>query len=212
MTTQPTPQQWQQFGAAVTQMKTAVDALQAHVENLCGLFMDSCRGWDRLKEDLQGLVHGMVQDGKTVDKALASTLLHGEGDEPTPASVRHVSPLGERIEACSPGGFNERTLSGLCVVSIYSHWEDKTRGEIAKALGIEQNAVRSGLFSDIRRMRNALLHAGGRIDTTKPFEVLQWFKCGDVIVLTPDRFHEVVRHLRQFPEGLHTPGFNPFKR
>ena len=59
-------------------------------------------------------------------------------------------------------------------------------------------------------LRNSLLHAGGRVETSKPFEALQWFKQGDVVVLNPDRFHEIMDRLRAFPDGLHTPGFDPF--
>lgn len=206
---QPTPEEMRKATAKVIKMREAVDVLQVHVEATCGLFLDSRRGWERLATELHGLVAMQVREGKTREEALRSQLIHGEG-HPDPKNVRHVSTLGERIDACAAGGFNERTLSGLCVASIYGLWEDRSRGEIAKALGIDKNAVRSALFSDLRRMRHAILHAGGRIDDSKPFEVLKWFKRGDMIVLTPDRFHEIIEHLRQFPEGLHTPSWNPF--
>ncbi len=205
----PTPQQVQRFGEQVSQMKQAIDILHHHVEATCGLFMDSLRGWEQLSKMLELLVEGQVKKGMTREQALMSPLIHGV-DHPTPKNVRHVSTLGARLQACAPDGFNVRALSSLGIVSIYAHWEDRTRGEIAKALGIELNAVRSPLFSDIRRMRNSLLHAGGRVETSKPFEVLQWFKQGDAVVLNPDRFHEIMDRLRAFPDGLHTPGFNPF--
>lgn len=206
---QPPLHQMRRATEQVVKMKQAIDILHAHVEATCGLFMDSVRGWEQLSRMLEGLVETQVAKGMSREQGLKSPLIHGV-DEPTPENVRHVSTLGARLDACAAGGFNERALSALGVVSIYAHWEDKTRKEIADALEIELNGVRSPLFSDIRRMRNALLHAGGRIDDAKPFEVLQWFKQGDVVVLNPDRFHEVMRRLRAFPEGLHTPSWNPF--
>lgn len=186
-------------------MKQAIDILHDHVEATCGLFMDSLRGWEQLSKMLELLVDSRVKKGMVREQALMSPMIHGV-DHPTPENVRHVPTLGARLDACAPNGFNVRTLSSLGVVSIFAHWEDRTRGEIAKALGIELNAVRSPpLFSDIRRMRNSLLHAGGRADTSKPFEVLQWFEKGDVVVLNPDCFHEIMDRLRAFPDGLHLP-------
>lgn len=185
----PTPQQIQRYGEQVSQMTQAIDLLHDHVEAICGLFMDSLRGWEQLSKMLELLVDSQVKKGMTREQALMSQLIHGVA-HPTPENVRHVSTLGDRLDACAPDGFTVRALSSLGVVSIFAHWEDKTRGEIAKDLGIELNAVRFPLFSDIRRMRNSLLHAGGRVDTSKSFEVLHWFKKGDVVVLNPDRFHD----------------------
>lgn len=197
--------------AQVVKMRAAVDELQAHVEAACGLFLDSRRGWDRLAAQLEQLVSMEMARGRTRTQALASPLYHGEGTKPTPESVLHASTLGERIDACVSGGFNEVTLSGLCIASIYSMWEDRTRAAIADALDLDsKDEIMSPLFGDIRRMRNALLHAGGRVQTGTPFEVLQWFKKGDVIALTPERFHEIVGHIREFPSGLRTPSWNPF--
>ncbi|WP_369968769.1 hypothetical protein AB8E26_18140 [Stenotrophomonas rhizophila] len=126
-------------------MKQAIDILHDHVEATCGLFMDSLRGWEQLSKMLESLVDSQVKKGMTREQALMSPLIHGV-DHPTPENVRHVSTLGARLDACAPDGFNVRALSSLGVVSIFAHWEDKTRGEIAKALGIELHAVRSPCF------------------------------------------------------------------
>lgn len=205
----PTPDEMRRATAQFIEMKQAVDALIVHVEEICGLFMDSLRGWQRLTSDLNDIVAVQVREGKTREQALRATIIHGDGT-PANGTARHVSSLAERIDACSSGGFNEQALSGLCIVSIYSHWEDRARGDIARALEVEKNSVLSGLFGDLRRMRHALLHTGGRIETGTAFEVLKWFKKGDVVLLTPARFHEIVELIRKFPDGLRTPGWNPF--
>lgn len=141
----PTPQQMQRCSEQVIQMKQAIDILHDHVEATCGLFMDSLRSWEQLSKMLELLIDSQVKKGMTREQALMSPLIHGV-DNPTPENVRHVSTLGARLDACASDGFNVRALSSLGIVSIFAHWEDKTRGEIAKALGIELNAVRSPCF------------------------------------------------------------------
>lgn len=206
---QPSKEELEKAGKQIQAMHAALEVLRAHVEATCGLFMDSRRGWERIARELQEIIDDEVRKGMTREQALQHPMAHGEGP-PDVANVRHISTFGERIAACSAGGFNEVSLSGLCLVSIYAHWEDKTRGDIAKALRVEKSQIKAGLFADINRMRNALLHAGGRLDSTKPFEVLKWFKHGDVIVLTPDRFHELIARVREFPQGMHLPTWEPF--
>lgn len=120
-----------------------------------------------------------------------------------------MCPLWALVSRPAPDGFNIRTPSSLDIVSIHAHWEHRTRGEIARALGLDLNAVRSPPFSDMRRMRNSLLHACGWAESSKHFDVLQWFNKGDVVVLNPYRFRESMDRPRGFPDAVHTPGFDP---
>lgn len=209
MHAEPSKEEFDKAGQQIQAMHMAFETLRGHVEATYGLFMDSRRGWERIAAELHAIIADQVRGGMSREQAMQLPMAHGEGP-PDLANVRHVSTFAQRLAACSAGGFNEVSLSGLCLVSIYSHWEDRTRGELAKALRVEKGQVKAGLFADVNRMRNALLHAGGRLDSTKPFEVLKWFKKGDVIVLTPDRFHELTARVREFPQGLHLPAWEPF--
>ena len=200
-----------QFMRDGIEMKKAIDVLLVHVEQTYGLFHDSVQGWHRLSELFEGLVKQEMAKGMPREQALKSTLIHGKGT-PEVGEALHLSTLGDRLNACASGGQNEITLSNLCLISIYSHWEDRARNEIAKALRIDGNSVQSDLFGDIAKMRNAILHAGGVIGASaRALKVLKWFSSGDRVLINREKLHDVIKLIRQFPEGLYTPGYDPSK-
>ena len=136
------------------EMKKGVDALLEHVEQTYGLFHDAAQGWVRLIDLFESLVAEQVDKGLPRERVLGFPLIHGKG-HPSDGVVLHRSTIGERIAACQQGGQNEVTLSNLCLISIYSFWEDKTRKHIANALGLEKEAVQSDLFGDIAKFRTS---------------------------------------------------------
>lgn len=191
-------------------MKEAADELARHVEGTYGLFHDAAQGWLAISKTLQQLVELEMQRGMSRNQALLSPLIHGKGNPHDGGVALYESTLGEGISRCAPHGPNEQFLGNMCLVSIYSFWEDKTRGRIADALGITKDDVQSGLFSELAKLRHLILHAGGRADDrVKRFEVLKWFAPGDSIVIDREKLHEVVQLIRRFPDGLKTNGYVP---
>lgn len=187
-----------------------IGKLVAHVEDVYGMFHDAIQGWGKLKDLYEDCVAQEMARGLPRERALQSQLIHGKGNPDVDGEALHMSTLGERIEACSTAGANEFTLSNLCLVSIYSHWEDRTRGDIAKTLEIDKNNVQSDMFGDIAKMRNAVLHAGGVMDgRARSLKVLKWYQPGDKVLVTRDRLHEVIEHIRNLPDDLRTPGYQP---
>ncbi|CTP86301.1 hypothetical protein XTPLMG728_1172 [Xanthomonas translucens pv. poae] len=208
----PTPEAIQQFMQDGIEMKKSVDALLSHAEQTYGLFHDSAQGWRRLSDLFESLVQQEMAKGMPREQALKSPLIHGKG-EPGSGEALHFSNLGERLAACAHGGQNEITLSNLCLISIYSFWEDRTRNEIAKTLGMDKDNVQSDLFGDINKMRNVILHASGIMDQrARSMKVLKWFSVGDRVIVDREKLHQVILLIRQFPDGLHTPGYDPLKR
>lgn len=189
MTHSPTPTAIQRFLADGIEMKKSVDALLEHAEQTFGLFHDSAQGWRRMSEVFEGLVNQEMARGMPREQALNSSLIHGDGN-PEDGKALHLSTLSDRISACKPGGQNEITLSNLCLISIYSYWEDRTRMEIAKALGIDGSAVQSDLFGDIAKMRNVILHTGGIMDSrARSLKILKWFQFGERVLIDRDKLH-----------------------
>lgn len=205
----PTDEELKEFSRRTGELKKAVDILSTEIEAIYGMYMDSVRGWGLLQDSLSEAVRSSVNDGASLEVVLKHTMIHGEGRYEDGVAL-HRSPIGERIAACSRGGFNEATLSRLCLLAIYAHWEDPCRRSIADALGVELEKVMSPLFGDIRIMRNAIVHTGGVMDQrAKGLGVLKWFQPDDRIVLTHARFHELIEKIREFPVGLHTPTYKP---
>jgi hypothetical protein len=212
MSTEPNQASVNQFIRDALVMKKGVDALLEHVEQTYGLFHDAAQGWHRLTELFESMISHEIARGLSRERALKSPLVHGKGT-PENGVVLHQSTLGDRLSACAAGGQNEITLSNLCLISIYSFWEDRTREEIAKALGIEVASVQSDLFGDISKFRNIILHAGGIMDErARSLRVLKWFSIGDKILINRDKLHEIIVLIRQFPEGLTTVGYDPHAR
>lgn len=188
----------------------SIHELLRHAESTFGLFHDAAQGALAFGRSLEELVRYEVDRGLTRADALNAKLTHGTGNPAEGGMALHTSTLGEAIERNQPHGSNERFLGSMCLVSIYGFWDSGTRSEIARALCIEHNSVKSDLFGDIRTLRHLLLHAGGVADNTvAKCKVLKWFEPGESVIIDRDKLCEVVEHIRAFPEGLHTPGFNP---
>lgn len=208
----PSPEAIQQFMRDGIEMKKAVDALLTHVEESYGLFHDCVQGLHRMSEVFEGLVQQEMARGMPREQALKSRLIHGK-DSPTGGEALHMSTLEDRLAACETGGRNEISLSNLCIISIYTFWEDRTRREIAKALGLDSSGVLSDLFGDIAKMRNVILHAGGVMDErARTLKVLKWFSPGETVLVDRDKLHQMIGFIREFPEGLRTPGYDPVER
>jgi hypothetical protein len=78
---------------------------------------------------------------------------------------------------------------------------------------MDKDNVQSDLFGDINKMRNVILHASGIMDQrARSMKVLKWFSVGDRVIVDREKLHQVILLIRQFPDGLHTPGYDPLKR
>lgn len=180
-----------------------------HAESVFGLYHDSLQGLLRFHDLVEGIVDREVKSGVSREKALMTPIAHADG-EPTPANFLHASTLGQTLERVREGGANELALGQMCLVSIYAYWEVRTRNELAEILGIPITDVRSNLFGDIRLLRHMLLHRAGHADDdARKLKVLKWCEPGDHIVVNRTRLREVIGRIRDFPDGLHTPGFDP---
>ncbi|NCT71895.1 MAG: hypothetical protein GXC75_13210 [Xanthomonadaceae bacterium] len=190
---------------------TSTQRLIDHAEGVFGLYHDSLQGMWRFHDMVEGIVAGEVESGLSREQALGFTLAHGDGD-PQPQNLLHFSTLGETLERTRHGGTNELVLGQMCLVSIYAFWEVRTRNELAEVLGISLDGVRSDLFGDIRLLRHMLLHRAGKADgSANRLKILKWCSPGELIVVDRPRLREVINRIRDFPDGLHTPGFDPHR-
>ncbi|HGM5034347.1 TPA: hypothetical protein ACKPZU_000078 [Stenotrophomonas maltophilia] len=206
----PTAAEMEEHGRRTVQMGMALEALSDQIEAIYGMFMDSLRGWGHVRRSIETAAKQAVEGGMTMEQVLRSKLTHGKGN-PQTGTALHVSTMAERLDACAEGGFNEVILSNLCLVAIYTQWEVHARCAIADALGVRPSDVIAPIFGDLRHMRHCILHAGGVMDErARQLEELKWFKKGDRIVLTQERFHDLIEKLRGFPNPIHTPTYKPF--
>jgi hypothetical protein len=187
----------------MTDVQNAVSALTRHVEDIYALFLDSRHGFTVIGQQLGNVIHDLVKHGKSHEEALKTQLASTDGIPFWVVPARQWSTVGAALFRTADGGRNEIVLSGLVIASIYAFWESRARGEIAKAMGIKHNDVRSDLMNDLRHLRHAILHCDGVADLdVERADVLKWFKRGDRIKVSNHQLHQIVELVRLFPEGL----------
>lgn len=99
----------------------------------------------------------------------------------------------------SEDGRNYEMLGNLCLVAIYSWWEDGYREKFAACLGKTKNEIKAPIMGDIRFLRTAIVHNNGvATEDCERCEVLKWFKRGDRILLTFENFERVILEIKKF--------------
>ena len=92
------------------------------------------------------------------------SLHYGLGDPNDPsARVLHSVKFSDLYERNEPDRLNHWIIGRMLLVSVYNLWEDYYRQEFADQLGFkEKNELKSGLFREIKIIRNAIIHKQGK--------------------------------------------------
>ena len=110
-----------------------------------------------------------------------------------------VSTVGQVKKRNAEGGRNYELLGNLCLVAIYSWWEDRYRKEFATCLRKEKNEIKSSVMSDIRILRHAIIHNNGiATEDCEKCELLKWFKRGDRIFIMFEQFEDIFSEIQKF--------------
>ena len=113
-------------------------------------------------------------------------LYFGSGDpNDSNASYRTVKTFSQLISASGKNGVNSVITRRSVVVLVHSLWEDQYRQKIAEECGLsDKNDIRSDVFHDLNKYRQAILHAGGHLDREPT--VIRFFERGEQVSLTDD--------------------------
>jgi hypothetical protein len=184
------------------------DSFLNTVDNIYGVYLDATHGF--------GLVRQRVVDAQTNIASQHSvsmahldsiTMTYGKGEDPdSPGAVElHTITQGEVKARNERGGTNWIFLANVCLVSIYQYWEDHFREALATALGKSKYELLVPLMGDLRLYRMSIIHHRGiALREVERCEVLQWFRPGERIELTPDHMETIVleinRAVRQIAE------------
>ena len=152
-----------------------MNALRAYHRELIGIYsfvieVDAALTvWNGRLNEIVG-----ESDGTTV----SNTMYFGEGHPNDPASrAHHARTLAYLMEASARDGIYAQQLRWSAIVRLYSVWEDRFRQEIADECGLDKNDIQGDAHGDLRRFRNAIVHAGGRLDQEPT--LLRYFTRGD---------------------------------
>ncbi len=135
----------------------------------------------------------------------------------------HQAKQGEVKARNAPDGDNFVLLGQLCIVSFYDFWNDYLRREYVIAKGVldesadheaAQAAMRThashDLWGDIRLLRQSIVHNRGRaVSEITSCKLIQWFKPGDLICLTPEHMRVLLVALLVYHNELFAEQFPP---
>ena len=121
-----------------------------------------------------------------------NTFWFGDTDpNSTDARYQYARTYGELAVDSAPEGITSVIHRRTVVVLVVASWEDSYRGRIASELGIEKNDLASNVFHDLNRFRQAILHAGGKLDIQP--KTIPLFNKGDEVILTTGDINLIFR-------------------
>lgn len=107
---------------------------------------------------------------------------------------QYKRPAKEIIEASVEGGRNVRLLRNGLVALAYALWEDEYRQRIATETSRpSKNQIKSDVFQDLNKYRQAVLHTNGRLDRDP--KVIRLFRKGDVVAFQKEHMYVLFSYL-----------------
>ena len=112
-------------------------------------------------------------------------------------------PIREVLDLSAPDGDFPNQVAKWMIVVIYSLWEDRYRGEIAKELNVsDKNKVEADLMGDIRQIRNCIVYKNSVIsDECSSLKKLKkkpnWDLCPGPLCITYDMFVSLMESMNQ---------------
>ena len=137
----------------------------------------------------------------------------GKGDpNPASAAYQYEKSFGALLQDSKEGGQNVR-LHRYGIISLtYALWDEKYRKIIADECELTcKDEVKSDVFRDLNKYRQAILHAGGHLDS-EPTK-LSFFAKGDMVSFTKDQmqdlFAQLIEELNRIGDEYYcqNPGF-----
>ena len=164
-------------------MHEVVREFLAVVDSLHGAYLDAITGflsqvdwYDKIRSEM--VAHSPQIPPDAFDGAAMG---YGTGHPRQPQSrVVHSCTQGEYRRRNSEGGQNHKVIGQVCLVQIYSYWEDCYRDKLADLCGKKRNEITLDIMGDIRLLRNSIVHHRGiALKDVESCKLLKWFIEGD---------------------------------
>ena len=159
-------------------------------------------------------LRGMASTGST---NLDSRLFFGKDNPNGPDALYQVArTYRDLIRDAEEGGRNPRLHRNGVIAHAYALWEDTFRAAIAAECNLSKNAIKSDVFQDLNKYRQAILHVDGKLDR-RP-KVMKFYEVGEVVSFTQDQmknlFAELISELNQLGKTYYgeNPGLSLDKR
>ncbi|MYB52828.1 MAG: hypothetical protein F4X77_11610 [Acidobacteriia bacterium] len=107
---------------------------------------------------------GFLNERVTGSTTPKNTFFFVKGDPNQPDSTyQYRRTFAELVADVTEDGTTSVMHRRSVVVLLVASWEDRHRALIARECGLKKNDLKSDLFHDLNRYRQAILHGGGRL-------------------------------------------------
>jgi hypothetical protein len=178
----------------------SVTAFIAEIDRTLGIYLDMRRGFGSLLRELNVVRADFLKrtPGVTEADLNAKPFTYEITDAEAGSYILHACTQEEYRDRISPPGENARRAGNMCLVHIYELWEVRFREEIARALGINRNALVSDVFGDMRLIRNSILHHDSvALPEVGRCRVVNWFQPDSPIAFSRAQVLELGTILRR---------------
>jgi hypothetical protein len=171
------------------------------VDSILAAYYDSTMGLATLLDFFERRQKKYVSEGKFTQEHLDKSNIHyvnGNPNDPNTKAILKCSQL-EFKKKNFPSGKNYKIIGNMCLVLIYTYWEDQYRSTIAKDVlnSSNKNEVNLNIMKDLSKIRNLIIHHKGIADErVKECITLNWFKPSDEICINRDQLEFLVFQLR----------------
>ena len=100
-------------------------------------------------------------------------------------------PFEDLIAAAEPDGTTVVISRPSAIVFAYALWEDRFRSSIARECGLSKNELKSDVFRDLNKYRQAILHGGSKL-RIEP-RVIRAFRKGEELLLKDENMTDIFR-------------------
>ena len=162
-----------------------VDEFGRSLDDIYGLFINVGLAYLHINDRLGQIIPNSSDD---------NTIHFGNGDPNDPSAKIHLSVnIREFKNNIKPGGRDSILITNLCIVSIYQLWEDHYREKIAKAKGLKKSELKSDIFGDLNRIRQAIIHHNNKkISEFSKIKILNYMKEREQVFFKREEFDELI--------------------
>jgi len=190
----------QQFLLYMSKTIEIINEFLSLVDSIYGVYLDSTFGFrlyiERIINWQNDYIKNPDQNSKTctIESLDSSPIRYSRGHpDQVGSQPLHEKTQGQIKQRNRDGDENDRFIANMCLVSIYSYWEDHYRDKLAKSLSKTKDDILIPIMGDIRHLRRSIIHNKSiAIPDVSKNLFINWFNPGDIILLDQNKMEKII--------------------
>lgn len=183
------------------ELQRVVEEFREVLKQIFGILLDARAGFHHIVETTEKL-QAKYQTSDSAPYIYNAGPPTHHPDDPS-APWLHKTTQGDLKQRNLREGLNDGFIGNMCLVALFSYWEDYYRGKIATTLGKSRESILVPVFGDIRLIRNSIVHHQAiALPEIERCEVLKWFSRNEAITISTDQFRELAKTVNQYLDDL----------